>query len=80
MARHRVDHLTERQEHIVAFIRERIAEHGEAPTVVEIGEGSAAAPLCPSSRRAGEKMVDFEATADPRSSLCQVAISEPGGH
>ena len=48
MARHRVDHLTERQEHIVAFIRERIAEHGEVPPVVEIGEGSAAAPLCPS--------------------------------
>lgn len=38
MARHRVDHLTERQERIVAFIRGRIAEHGDAPTVVEIGE------------------------------------------
>ena len=38
MARHRVDHLTERQEHIVRFIRDHITDTGEAPTVVEIGE------------------------------------------
>ncbi|MEU0965682.1 hypothetical protein ABZ357_09730 [Streptomyces sp. NPDC005917] len=35
---HRVDHLTERQERIVACIREWITEYGEAPTVTEIGE------------------------------------------
>ncbi|GAA3766721.1 LexA family protein [Streptomyces chiangmaiensis] len=33
-----VDPLTERQERIVACIREWIAERGEAPTVVEIGK------------------------------------------
>ena len=37
MARYRVEHLTERQERIVAYIRERIFEDGEAPTVDEIG-------------------------------------------
>jgi len=38
MARHRVDHLTERQERIVRCIREWITDHGEAPTVQEIRE------------------------------------------
>ncbi|MFF3871210.1 LexA family protein [Streptomyces sp. NPDC001978] len=38
MANHRVEHLTERQESIVRYIRECIADTGEAPTVVEIGE------------------------------------------
>jgi SOS-response transcriptional repressor LexA len=39
MASHRVDHpLTERQERIVRYIRERIANTGEAPTVREIGQ------------------------------------------
>ncbi|MFF3876009.1 LexA family protein [Streptomyces sp. NPDC001978] len=38
MARYRVEHLTERQERIVRYIRECIADTGEAPTVVEIGE------------------------------------------
>ncbi|WP_409468523.1 hypothetical protein [Streptomyces sp. HC307] len=37
MARQRVDHLTDQQERIVQCIREWITEHGEAPTVVEIG-------------------------------------------
>ncbi|MFE2469692.1 LexA family protein [Streptomyces mirabilis] len=38
MARYRVEHLTDRQERIVRCIREWIVEHGEAPTVQEIGE------------------------------------------
>ncbi|MET7616171.1 MarR family transcriptional regulator [Streptomyces sp. NPDC005408] len=33
-----VDHLTERQESILRCIREWIAEHGEGPTIREIGE------------------------------------------
>lgn len=38
MARHRVAHLTDRQQHIVRYIRERITNDGEAPTVREIGD------------------------------------------
>ncbi|WP_406369750.1 hypothetical protein OG788_07985 [Streptomyces sp. NBC_00647] len=37
MARHRVDYLTDVQEHILRTIRESIVDRGEAPTVVEIG-------------------------------------------
>ncbi|OEJ22208.1 hypothetical protein AR457_39295 [Streptomyces agglomeratus] len=32
-----MDHLTERQEQVLACIREWIYEHGEGPTVREIG-------------------------------------------
>ncbi|MCX4912787.1 LexA family transcriptional regulator [Streptomyces sp. NBC_00687] len=35
---HRVDYLTARQERIVQCVRQWIAEHGEAPTLTEIGE------------------------------------------
>lgn len=38
MARYGVPYLTERQERIVQRIREWITKHGEAPTVVEIGQ------------------------------------------
>jgi repressor LexA len=38
MARHRVDYLTATQERILRYIREAIADQGEAPTVQEIGE------------------------------------------
>ena len=37
MGRHKVDYLTTIQQQILRYIREAIAEHGEAPTVVEIG-------------------------------------------
>ncbi|MGW5258915.1 LexA family protein [Streptomyces sp. NPDC004012] len=37
MAGHRIEHLTEQQERIVRYIRERITDTGEAPTVREIG-------------------------------------------
>ncbi|MGW7381799.1 LexA family protein [Streptomyces sp. NPDC054794] len=33
---HRVDHLTDTQERILRFIREHIADSGEAPTVEQI--------------------------------------------
>ncbi|WP_351234209.1 hypothetical protein [Streptomyces sp. NPDC002133] len=32
-----MDHLSQRQEQILACIREWISEHGEAPTIREIG-------------------------------------------
>ncbi|SOE25590.1 hypothetical protein [Streptomyces sp. OK228] len=35
---YRVDHITPRQERIVTFIREQIAEYGMPPTVRQIGE------------------------------------------
>jgi SOS-response transcriptional repressor LexA len=35
---HRVDHLTDTQERILRAIRQAILDHGEAPTVTEIGE------------------------------------------
>ncbi|MGW0993546.1 LexA family protein [Streptomyces sp. NPDC002523] len=35
---HRVAYLSKRQQQIVACIREAIAEHGEGPTLREIGE------------------------------------------
>lgn len=35
---YRVDYLSKRQQQIVKCIREAIAEHGEAPTLREIGE------------------------------------------
>ncbi|MGW4602750.1 LexA family protein [Streptomyces sp. NPDC004532] len=38
MGNYRVPYLTDRQERIVAFIRERITETGEAPMLAEIGE------------------------------------------
>jgi repressor LexA len=38
MARHRVDYLTDTQERILRYIRQAIADQGEAPTVQEIGE------------------------------------------
>ncbi|WP_171109420.1 MULTISPECIES: hypothetical protein [Streptomyces] len=38
MVRYGVPYLTERQERIVQCIRKWISEHGEAPTVVEIGQ------------------------------------------
>jgi repressor LexA len=38
MARHRVDYLTDTQERILRYIRQAIADRGEAPTVQEIGE------------------------------------------
>jgi SOS-response transcriptional repressor LexA len=38
MSRYRVEYLTDRQERIVGVIRGWIREHGEAPTVKEIGE------------------------------------------
>ncbi|NUQ95201.1 MAG: hypothetical protein HOY79_01115 [Streptomyces sp.] len=34
---HRVDHLTDAQERILRCIRQAILDHGEAPTVAEIG-------------------------------------------
>jgi repressor LexA len=34
---HRVDHLTDIQERILRVIRQHITDHGEAPTVAEIG-------------------------------------------
>lgn len=37
MARQRIDYLTDQQERIIAFIRHRIEERGEAPTLTEIG-------------------------------------------
>lgn len=37
MARHRIDHLTPLQEDIARFIRQRITDAGEAPTLAEIG-------------------------------------------
>ncbi len=37
MAQHRVDYLTTTQERILRVIREAIAEHGEAPSLDEIG-------------------------------------------
>lgn len=38
MGRQRVEHLTVIQERILRYIRECIVDHGEAPTVVEIGK------------------------------------------
>lgn len=38
MAAHRIEHLTEQQEDIACFIRRRILDTGEAPTLAEIGE------------------------------------------
>lgn len=38
MAAHRIEHLTDQQEDIARFIRQRIADHGEAPTLSEIGD------------------------------------------
>ncbi|MFJ2567283.1 LexA family protein [Streptomyces sp. NPDC087568] len=35
---HRVEHLTETQEHVLRCIRQAIADRGEAPTVQEIGD------------------------------------------
>ncbi|MEU7428618.1 hypothetical protein [Streptomyces sp. NPDC040750] len=35
---HRVDYLTHIQERVLSCIRRHIAEHGQAPTVQEIGE------------------------------------------
>ncbi|WP_217177313.1 helix-turn-helix domain-containing protein [Streptomyces sp. AC495_CC817] len=37
MARHRVDYLTAAQEQILRCIRTAITDHGEAPTIAEIG-------------------------------------------
>ena len=37
MGRQKVDYLTTIQERILRVIREHIADHGEAPTVLEIG-------------------------------------------
>lgn len=37
MARQRVEHLTDQQEAISRFIRQRITDRGEAPTLTEIG-------------------------------------------
>lgn len=37
MARPRSDHLTDKQERILACIRQAIVDHGEAPTLEEIG-------------------------------------------
>ncbi|MGW7380719.1 LexA family protein [Streptomyces sp. NPDC054794] len=34
---HRVEHLTDTQARLLACIRGFIAEHGEAPTIAEIG-------------------------------------------
>ncbi|MEU2931206.1 hypothetical protein ABZ636_40505 [Streptomyces sp. NPDC007251] len=34
---HRVDYLTDTQDRILRCIRQAITEHGEAPTVAEIG-------------------------------------------
>ncbi|WP_030989965.1 LexA family protein [Streptomyces sp. NRRL WC-3744] len=34
---HRVDYLTETQERILRCIRQHIADHGEAPTMQQIG-------------------------------------------
>lgn len=38
MGRYKVDYLTDIQARILACIRDSIVEHGEAPTVQEIGE------------------------------------------
>ncbi|KOX32771.1 hypothetical protein ADL07_11370 [Streptomyces sp. NRRL F-4707] len=38
MSRHRVDYLTARQEEILRYIRQTIADQGVAPTVGEIAE------------------------------------------
>lgn len=38
MAAHRLEHLTHQQEQIAGYIRERIADRGEAPTLAEIGD------------------------------------------
>ncbi|MDT0469775.1 LexA family protein [Streptomyces gibsoniae] len=38
IANHRIDYLTSTQEQILCCIRESIGEHGEAPTVQEIGD------------------------------------------
>ncbi|GGW15795.1 hypothetical protein GCM10018980_51520 [Streptomyces capoamus] len=35
---HRVDHLTDTQERILRCIRQHITDHGEAPTVQQIGQ------------------------------------------
>ncbi|MFI9248240.1 LexA family protein [Streptomyces sp. NPDC053086] len=35
---YRVDYLTATQERILRYIREHISEHGEAPTMQQIGE------------------------------------------
>jgi SOS-response transcriptional repressor LexA len=35
---HRVDHLTDTQERVLRCIQQAILDHGEAPTVTEIGE------------------------------------------
>ncbi|MDN3259891.1 hypothetical protein QWJ26_08735 [Streptomyces sp. CSDS2] len=35
---HRVDHLTDTQERILRCTRRHIADHGEAPTVRQIGQ------------------------------------------
>ncbi|WDM16516.1 hypothetical protein J3S85_36535 [Streptomyces lavenduligriseus] len=35
---HRVDHLKDTQERILRRIRRHIADHGEAPTVQQIGQ------------------------------------------
>lgn len=37
MPSHRIEHLTPAQERILAFIRRSIVDHGEAPTLEEIG-------------------------------------------
>jgi repressor LexA len=37
MAQHKVDYLTTTQERILRVIREAITEHGEAPSLDEIG-------------------------------------------
>jgi repressor LexA len=34
---HRVDHLTDTQERILRAIRQHITDHGEAPSIREIG-------------------------------------------
>jgi repressor LexA len=46
MVRHRVPHLTVTQQRILRFIRDSIADQGEAPTVAELAE---AVSLRPSS-------------------------------
>jgi repressor LexA len=38
MGRQRITHLTEQQQRMAAFIRRRIVDGGEAPTLDEIGE------------------------------------------
>ncbi|MBR8638566.1 MarR family transcriptional regulator [Streptomyces tuirus] len=46
MARHRVEHLTDRQEQILRHIRTAITDRGDAPTVAEL---AAATGMRPSS-------------------------------